>query len=286
MSSITFQAIGTHWQIDLPSEVDLLEMEKIIRGRLEIFESTYSRFRPSSWLSQTSLKPGEVMLPADAKPMMDLFQILYRLTDGAFTPLIGSVLSQAGYDANYSFTESKMEQPPSWSDALDYQFPRLRVRQPVGLDFGGVGKGYAIDLVGNLLKDRGIQKFSIDAGGDILHADPSEKLFRVGLEDPEDATHIVGIAQIENESICGSSGNRRQWGRFHHLIDPHKLESPTRVKASWVIANSATIADALATCLFFVEPEKLLTEFHFEYVVMHTDRSARISKKFPGELYT
>lgn len=285
MNAITFQAIGTHWQIDLPPEVDLLAWEKKIRDRLEQFESVYSRFRPTSWLSQASGHVGEVMLPSDAKPMWDLCEKLYVLTDGAFTPLIGSVLAQAGYDATYSFQESKLVAPPRWGDALDYQFPRLKLNQPVGLDLGGVGKGYAIDIIGEMLRDGGVEEFCIDAGGDLLHRHPSEEVLRVGLEDPDDATRVIGVANVENESICGSSGNRRAWGKFHHLIDPRTLESPTDVKASWVIANTALIADALATSLFFVPPEKLLPAFHFEYVILHADRSAHSSKHFPGELF-
>ena len=45
---------------------------------------------------------GQYHLPDDAKPMFDLYYKLYAATDGKCTPLIGQVLVDAGYDANYS----------------------------------------------------------------------------------------------------------------------------------------------------------------------------------------
>ncbi|MEK7615167.1 MAG: FAD:protein FMN transferase, partial [Patescibacteria group bacterium] len=239
-----FEAIGTHWQIDLPSELPKgfqYEVMSQIRERIEMFDQQYSRFRSDSLVTAMSQKSGTYLLMDDAEPMLNLYKQLYDLTDGAFTPLIGQTLVQAGYDASYSLQSTQLTRPLSWEDVISYTHPNLLLSQSALLDFGAAGKGYLVDLVGEVLKKNGVQTFCIDAGGDILHVDAQEQILRVGLEDPQDTTRVIGVATIENESICGSAGNRRAWGTFHHTINPHTLTSPNHMLATWVIASTAML---------------------------------------------
>jgi thiamine biosynthesis lipoprotein len=62
------------------------------------------------------------------------------------------------------------------------------------------------------------------------------------------------------------------------------LASPRRILATWAIADTAMLADMMATCLFFVPPERL-TSFDFRYAVIYEDRSLRYSPDLPIELY-
>jgi thiamine biosynthesis lipoprotein len=113
----------------------------------------------------------------------------------------------------------------------------------------------------------------------------SEKFLSVGLEHPGNFEQVIGIAKIQNESIAASSGNRRTWDKFHHIINPKTLESPKNILATWVIAKKAIIADGLATCLFFVPKEKLEKYFDFECLVLFPDYAFEKSNNFPAELF-
>ena len=108
---------------------------------------------------------------------------------------------------------------------------------------------------------------------------------RIGLEDPEDTKKVVGVGILQNGSICGSAGNRRKWGDFTHIINPKTLMSPTNIVAVWVVADTALLADALATCLFFVPAGKLTDAYKFEYLIIHSDRSFEKSANFQGEIF-
>ena len=108
---------------------------------------------------------------------------------------------------------------------------------------------------------------------------------RIGLEDPDDATTVIGVGIIKDASICGSAGNRRKWAGFTHIINPATLASPTEIIAVWVVADAALTADALATCLFFVPASKLSGAYKFEYFIMHSDRSFERSEDFQGEIF-
>lgn len=283
----TFEAIGTLWGIAIYNEVvDPQDVEQQILKRIEAFDKTYSRFRDDSLVSQMAKEADRYTLPEDAAPLLQLYYSLYRLTEGAFTPLIGQTLVDAGYDAKYQFRQSEIiHKPAPWEEILDYTDDTLTLKKPALLDFGAAGKGYLIDIVSKLLLKNNIDTYTINAGGDIIHHSPERKQLRVGLEHPDNPQQVIGIVPITNQSICASAGNRRKWGSYHHIVDPKTAQPVASVKATWVVAETALLADALATCLFFVSPQLLSQQYDFDYVILDADEKAQTSNTFTGELF-
>lgn len=284
-----FEAIGTRWRIDIGeplSDGAREDLRRRISDRIAEFDKDYSRFRQDSLVAEMARRAGTYDLPADAEPMLTLYGHLYDLTKGAMTPLVGQLLADAGYDADYSLKPGELRTPPRWEDVLEVAFPKLTLKKPALLDFGAIGKGYLIDIVGGILHDAGHRAYCIDAGGDILYRQPSGRRLRVGLEDPLDPGKVIGVAEIADGSICGSSGNRRAWDRFHHIMDPRTRASPRHLAAVWTVAKTAIKADALATALFFAAPEALLPYYDFEYLLFFPDRTVKASPRFPAELFT
>lgn len=285
----SFEAIGTHWQIDWPLITKSLTQKKVkdlVLARISEFDKNYSRFRSDSLVTKMSSTPGIYELPNDAKPLMDLYQDLYQKTHGLLTPLIGNTLSDAGYDASYSLVPKKtLTTPPQWEEALSYYYPKLEIKIPVLLDFGAAGKGYLIDIVGSLLTSIGISEFTIDAGGDILHHSKDNGL-RIGLEHPLNENQVIGVVTLKSGSLCGSAGNRRVWKNYHHILSPKTLVPVRDVLAVWTQAETALIADGLATCLFLVDPQSLTQYYKFEYLVVYSDYTINKSKNFPAEIFT
>ncbi|MBU6231932.1 FAD:protein FMN transferase [Patescibacteria group bacterium] len=281
-----FEAIGTAWRIDVFDEIGPDEKEPLLRAimaRIDGFDRAYSRFRDDSIVASISKAPGVYRLPDDAKPMLELYHEAYELTGGRVTPLIGDLMSDAGYDAAYSLKQQRpLRQPPRWEDAIEYSHPDLTMKLPALLDFGAAGKGYLVDIVGEVLRAGGIRSFGINAGGDILYR--GEKPIVIGLEDPDDPQKVIGIYPLSGGSICGSAGNRRVWPGFTHIIDPLELRSPTAIRAVWTVADTALLADMLATCLFFVKPEVLAARYSFEHLIVYDDRSYERSGGFKGKL--
>jgi thiamine biosynthesis lipoprotein len=283
-----FDAIGTSWKIDLPDteESPADKIVKAVRTRIDEFDRNYSRFRADSLVSLIAKSAGTYQMPDDARPMIELYEKMLGVTKGKMTPLVGQVLSDAGYDASYSLSpKSEINGAKKWNEVIKYNPPMLEASEPVLLDFGAIGKGYLIDIVAEILKEKEIKSFVIDAGGDIAYRDASGKMLKVGLEDPDDATKVIGIAEIKNQSICGSAGNRRKWDKFHHIMDPDTAKSPVHIKALWVVAESTMLADALTTALFFVEPDELLRHFDFEYAIVYANRGGVVSAGFPGNFF-
>jgi len=286
MNTMKFEGLGTKWHIDLYSPLSAHKWEylqTVIKKRVELFEKTYTRFWPDSYINLTLFQLGTHILPLDADPLFSLHQKLYTITDGAFTPLIGQVLIDVGYNAEYTLKGKPLHKPPRWDDVIDYHHPTITIKKQAAFDFGACGKGYLIDMVSDIIREHGVSAFCIDAGGDIRY-ESSEPL-RVGLENPNNLVQAIGVATITNTSLCASSGSRRKCGKYHHIINPHTLTSPDNIIATWVTAKNTILADALATCLFLVKPSVLLPFFPFEYLVLFADSSFEKSPAFPAELF-
>lgn len=287
MISLSFEAIGTHWSIEVTTlQKNEHKLYLGIKNRIEAFDKVYSRFREDSLVTLMARKAGQYELPPDSVKLLVLYEDLYRKTDGFFTPLIGQQLSQAGYDQNYSFTSRPLTDVAVWDQVMEVNKSKISLKTPTLLDFGAAGKGYLVDLLSEYLEEHGITSYCIDAGGDIRHRNTKNIPLTVGLENPTDTKTVVGTVTLNNKSICGSAGNRRRWGAYHHILNPKTLQPVSDILATWVIADTTLVADALATCLFFVSPETLEQAFQYEYAILYSDYSVKFSPFFQNSFFS
>jgi thiamine biosynthesis lipoprotein len=285
---LNFEAIGTRWDIIIRDSASMDVLSKIfdsVKERIDEFDLNYSRFRDDSFITKIFSHTGSYQLPDDAKPLFDLYQQLYDLTEGLVTPLVGQLLSDAGYNKDYTLRPGKLHAVPTWQQAIEYRFPEITIKKRVLIDVGAAGKGYLIDIIGDLIKENGINNFLINAGGDIVQSSLSNTPDKIALEHPDKLDEAIGIASISNGSLCGSAINRRRWGDFNHMINPVIKKSPKHILATWVIADSALVADGLSTALFFTTPKKLNSKFDFEYALINSDLSLEHSDNFPAEFF-
>jgi thiamine biosynthesis lipoprotein len=283
-SSLRFTGIGTAWQIDTDDELPQLVVDRV-RGRVDEFDRAYSRFRPDSLVASLAASAGTIEFPADAAALFDLYDVLDDVSGGAVTPLVGRSLEHLGYDSAYSLTCRPGHLVPSrWSEEVHRSGTAVTTTAPTLIDVGAAGKGYLIDLVADVLLENGIRDFVIDASGDLVHR--GEPL-RVGLEHPFDPSKAIGVATIENESLCASGSNRRVWGEgLHHILDGRTGSPTSDIIATWAVASTGLLADGLATALFFVPPARLSEHFEFEWVRMHSSGIAERSRTWRGEVFS
>ncbi|MFT3663267.1 MAG: FAD:protein FMN transferase [Gordonia sp. (in: high G+C Gram-positive bacteria)] len=285
-----FDGIGTGWQIDTPRPLTEPERGAVL-ALVERFDRDWSRFRPDSVVETLRTAAGRHRLPDDADPLITLYRTLYALTDGAMSPAVGGGLEALGYDARYSLRAGDPVPAPSFDD-VDWSPPYLTTPAPFVLDVGAAGKGYLADqvaaLVAGLLTDGAAAgrspAFTVDASGDLVRRGPA---LRVALEHPLNPRAAVGVAALADRALCGSAVNRRAWGDgLHHVLDARTGVPVPGPLATWVVADDARTADALATALFFTAPERLAEAFSFEYVIMPSPTELRRSAGFPGEIFS
>ena len=280
-----FEAIGTVWRITTEQPLEP-EVRTRIDALVAEYERTFSRFRPDSAVARLAATGGPVDLGRWAPPLVDLLLALARITDGAVTPLVGGALDHLGYDAGYSFAgRPGYRAAPPWT-ALHLDGTVATLDEPAVLDVGAAGKGQLVDLVTELVVEAGHPACTVDAGGDIRVAGPA---VRIALEHPFDPESAVAVVTLTDAAVAGSAPNRRAWTasdgrRLHHVLDGRTGVPVETVAATWAVADSAMLADALATALFLVPPEGL-EGFAFTWLRMATDGRAHWSPGLPGEVF-
>lgn len=294
MPRFSFDAISTRWEIDTPADLGAALRRRIL-ARVERFDALYSRFRPDSLVARMAASPtgGRFAFPAEDAPLFELYDRLHAATDGAVDPLVGRVLELLGYDRTYSFRPDAAglaqwaNGRPNWARDVRRDGTVLATSRPLVVDVGAAGKGYLVDAVSALLLADGVRDFLVDGSGDLRHAGAAAAAARIGLEDPFDPDRVIGVTPLRDGALCASAVNRRAWGDgLHHVVDA-RTGTPVRdVIATWVTAETAALADGLATALFFVAPERLAGFFQFAYVRLFLDGRAEASPNFEGDLFT
>lgn len=268
-----FEAIGTHWSIETAKALSQAETHRIHKI-IDNFSGAYSRFRTDSLVSRArSEAPGSFTFPASIVTLHDTYVRLERATKGAVNPLVGGTLEQLGYDATYSLrlATSTAIKPPSLAKTIERSGTVLTYNQPVMLDVGAIGKGYLVDQVAAYLAKQH-KHYVVDAGGDLAVA--TTKPYVIGLECPQDLDKVIGTVSLQHGSICGSAPNRRKWGeKLHHIIDARTGKpAESDIVATWAIADTTMLADALATALFFTPANVLQQQFgDFSYIIMRAN---------------
>lgn len=260
-------AIGTQWQIDTDIVLSKAQKQQVVDD-ITAYDRVFSRFIEGSLIDRIHHRAGSYRFPPYADELFALYGQLYELTGGVFTPLVGQILDDLGYDAAYALKPKQTPNAPAgWSDVASYEDHVLTTQSPLLLDVGAAGKGHIVDLVAQRLHSFGATHYVVDAGSDMHIRRPADRPLRVGLEHPHDTKQVIGVIELTDRSLCGSSINRRSWGGgLHHIINPHTAAPSKGIIASWVIADTTMLADGLATALFLVEPAVLQSRYSFEYV--------------------
>jgi thiamine biosynthesis lipoprotein len=181
---------------------------------------------------------------ADEEPVRvspELFQLLAkcmmysRKSEGAFDIAVGPLMKLWGFykgSGRLPSTQEVAEMLPrvGWRHVhLDAESQTVRYDcAGVELDPGGVGKGYAVDCMVDILRRRGFQN-ALVAGSDStmygMGAPPEEpRGWRVGIKDPRNKRRTVDVVYLKDASLSTSGSTEkffRAEGRVYcHIMDP------------------------------------------------------------------
>ncbi|MDI6703728.1 MAG: FAD:protein FMN transferase [bacterium] len=127
----------------------------------------------------------------------------------------------------------------------------------MGVDLGGIAKGYAVDKAIKILKEKGIKQALVNAGGDIyvLGRAPKREKWRIGIQHPRKEKGILEVIKIRDRAIATSGDYERYFTlggkRYSHIVNPKTGYTVASVPMSvTIIASDCTEADALATTCF------------------------------------
>ena len=185
-------------------------------------------------------------------------------TGGAFDPSVAPLLQAWGF-----YTESPgLPAPAIGREAASHVgCDRVTVRRNsstialadgAALDFGGIGKGYAVDRALAILRARGVTRAKIDFGSSSLgYLGDIDGGWPIVIPDPRDRDDPLLTLRISGGAAVSTSSQRERsfehdGRRYGHIFDP-RLGRPvveSSLLSVTVIAARGSTADALSTALF------------------------------------
>ena len=136
-------------------------------------------------------------------------------------------------------------------------------REGMQIDVGGIGKGYAADLVVAVMQKAGATAGVVALSGDIktFGRMPDQERFVFGIQHPrKEQGEILGRIELENEAVSTAGDYQRfimkDGIRYHHILDPTTLQPARGCQSVTIIAKEGVMADGLDTGIFVMGPEK------------------------------
>lgn len=137
------------------------------------------------------------------------------------------------------------------------------LKEGMQFNLGGIGKGYALDVMGEKLGGIGLESWLLHGGNSsILTHGPHNNLpgWPIGIRNPLLPTKRLATILVEN---CGFSASgsgiqyfRHEGKRYGHILDPRTGWPSESMLSVAVIAPTAALADALSTAFFVLGVEK------------------------------
>ncbi|TVQ19330.1 MAG: FAD:protein FMN transferase [Spirochaetaceae bacterium] len=196
-----------------------------------------------------------------------------ELSDGAFDLTVEPLIRLWGFGRD----EPRVPDPDALAQVLRLvDFRRIELfgdtfevflpDQSMGIDVGGIAKGFAADEAAAVLRSDGVRHAILDFGGDIVTIGPRPDgaPWRIGIQYPTgERGRYLGILQSRDESVVTSGAYERffvQDGvRYHHIFDTRTgMPSDSGVVSATVIGESAMKTDALSTAAFVMGVEAAL----------------------------
>ncbi len=218
-----------------------------------------SNYRPDSELSQVNRFAAE--RPVKVTP--ELFELLSaclnysRESEGAFDITVGPLMRVWGFykgtgrlPATEQVTQA-LEKVGYRKVVLNAEDRTVKFTRPgVELDPGGIGKGYAVDHMIDVLKDNGISSALVSAGGSSIYGLGTPKNegpgWEVKIRDPKDAQKTAATVYLKDESMS-TSGSYEKFFQAEGKIYSHIMDPRTGYPAQGMLSVSVIAPKTLDT---------------------------------------
>lgn len=245
--------------------------------RVHQLDQVFSDYNPQSEASLLASKAGEKVRVSD-----DLWHIIriskqlskdshgaFDITVGPLTKLWRRAIRQHMFPDTNNIRQAQKLVNYRWIRLFPKSQQVKLKKEGMKLDFGGIAKGYAIDQAYQVLVSQGISHILIDGGGD-LYVDKNPPPGDIwNIKDHQGNTIIFNPPAAIASS--GDSYKKLIWNgtRYSHIVDPDNGIGLPDSEVYTVIAESATIADALATTVGMISEKHkkiLLTRYRARLV--------------------
>lgn len=263
---VVFQAMASPCEIliDGGSHPLALRLARLAARETWRIEHKFSRYLPDNPMAQINASNGKpVRIDSEIERMLDYANQCHELSEGAFDVTSGALRRVWRFDGS-----DRIPEPEAVSDLLPLIGWNQVQRGPgwvclspgMELDFGGIGKEYAVDRVTVMLTQERMKRDSeeggilVNFGGDLMVSGPrlSGAPWQVGVESALSSQAVIKQLAHRQGGLATSGDARRyllrEGKRYSHILDPRTGWPVDGAPASVTVAGpSCTVAGMLAT---------------------------------------
>ena len=260
--SFSGQTMGTTYQITYLDEENR-NFQPSIDSLLNRLNQSISTYEPTSEVNRFNLRDTLLAPSPTLLSILAEANRMYDLSNGAVDP------TQSALDKIWSFSPSgaKLQDSTEVSNVLaSVGLKKLivtdtlirKTNSGISLDFGRSGKGYAVDLIGAFLNEKGIKHYLVQLGGENLAVGKNarEELWKIGVYYLADSMGQKGegILALSDQAIS-TAGNLDQFytkdsTRVSFTLDPRTGFPVTHgLLGVTVIGTDSKTTDAMADAL-------------------------------------
>lgn len=267
-------AMATRFEIVLhgPEPISLRAAGEEALDEIERIENQLSLYRPASDIAQVNARAARepVRVAPEVFRLLEQARRLSQETDGAFDITIAPLMRCWGLMGAGGKVPAREELAAARAQVgmrlvqLDPENFTVRfARAGVMLDLGAIGKGFALERAGELLREAGVTSALMHGGTSTVCAlgrPPGAEAWNVAVEFPADgpeaSPRLLAVVPLRDEALSVSA----VWGKsfqadgktFGHVMDPRTGAPVSCALLAAVVLPYATETDALSTALLTV----------------------------------
>jgi len=286
-----FQAMGGPCEINLYINKNqqhiLFELEEEVRR----LEKKYSRYLDNSIIQKINHAQGnKIKVDIETAGLLNYASNCYKISDGLFD-ITSGVLRRA-----WDFKNKKLPSQESINQLLNrigwhkvlWDGKTIQLGKNMEIDFGGVGKEYAVDVLARICQYQNIEHGLINLSGDIrvLGAHPNGEPWRVGIQHPREKNTAIASIDLFQGALASSGDYERFFmhdsTRYCHVLNPLTGWPAQYISGVSIQTDECLVAGSLSTIAMLKEREAVswLSDIGCEYLLI--DSQMKIHKSFQG----
>jgi len=213
-------------------------------------EAKFSRYRPESIVSVINRSQGHaVVVDAETAALLDYAAQCHALSQGRFDITSGVLRRCWTFDRSDRLPEPAAVAallPLIGFEKVRWQAPRITLPAGMEIDFGGIGKEYAVDRVLALVAQRFTGAALVNFGGDLAaNRAPGAGPWQVGVERPDTEREARLLLELSRGGLATSGDTHRfllrEGVRYGHILDP---------RSGWPVRDTPrSVTVAAASCV-------------------------------------
>ena len=264
--------------------------------RIEQLMSTYI---PDSEISRINRSAGKEAIPVSREVEEVIREGIYwsEQSSGAFDITVEPLVYLWDFDGEKEIipSENTLRKTASLVNYKDIEIKDHTVRlkrRGMAINVGGLAKGYAVDRAISILRSK-VKNGIVNAGGDLFAFGQKKPKtpWNIGLQHPRKPQELLAAFAVQNQAIATSGDYQRYFIkdgiRYHHIFDPQTGKPARLMISATIITTEVMDADALATAVFVMGPEKGIEWIdsldNVEAMVVLEDGSIGYSKNFRAQ---